>query len=132
MSNLAVPATASQQQQPGFVKGPKCYDQGINTTTTDQFQSQKSGVFVVGCVGARLVTFLVDTGSSITLLHQGVWSKTPSLQQIPLQQPELSAVSANGATTHLMYQWKLGNLNSCIQFMLQTTSIVTASLVLMC
>ena len=40
------------------------------------------------------VTLLVDTGSSISILHHSVWVKSPSLKSSPLNKTEFSAVTA--------------------------------------
>ena len=43
-----------------------------------------------------MVTFLVDTGSSISIIHHSIWDNSPSLKSSPLNKMEFSAVTANG------------------------------------
>ena len=54
------------------------------------------GLFVDLQVNGESVTLLVDTGSSISILHHSVWDRNLSLKSSPLDKMEFSAVTANG------------------------------------
>jgi hypothetical protein len=48
------------------------------------------------------VTLLVDTGSSISILHHSVWDRNLSLKSSSLDKMEFSAVTANGQPLDVM------------------------------
>ena len=55
-----------------------------------------SGLFIDLKIGEQVITFLVDTGSSISILHHSIWDNNQSLKLASLNKMEFSAVTANG------------------------------------
>ena len=49
-----------------------------------------------------MITFLVDTGSSISVLHHSIWDNSPSLKLASLNKMEFSVVTANGQPLDVM------------------------------
>ena len=61
-----------------------------------------SGLFVDLQIDGDVVTLLVDTGSSISILHHSIRDKNPSLKSSSLNKMEFSAVTANGQPLDVM------------------------------
>ena len=61
-----------------------------------------SGLFVDLQIGEEVITFLVDTGSSISILHHSIWDNSPSLKLTSLNKMEFSAITANGQPLDVM------------------------------
>ena len=68
----------------------------FNATISSRVAKYNDGIFVDLQVAGEVIKFLVDTGSSISMLHYSCWQNSHQLQKFPLQQTSLSAVTANG------------------------------------
>ena len=67
-----------------------------NATISSGAAKYNNSIFVDLQVSGEMIKFLVDTGSSISMVHYSCWQNSPSLQKLPLQQTSLQAVTANG------------------------------------
>ena len=67
-----------------------------NATISSRVAKHDDDVFITLQIAGENIKFLVDTGSSISMVHQSCWRNSFYLQKIPLQQTSLSVVTANG------------------------------------
>ena len=67
-----------------------------NATISSRVANYNDGIFIDLQVAGEKIKFLVDTGSSISMVHHSCWQNSLLLKKIPLQQTSLSAVTANG------------------------------------